>query len=121
MNALVSFEDSVKQRIKSIVAELIPEERFNAIVSATVQDFEKNDLPKLVKAELAEQYKQAFAKEFAKPAWQRTWNNSGQSLTPAVQELLIEAAPKVLASMIGGAMQQVTYNLQSALNSQRGY
>lgn len=121
MNAVVTFEDSVKERLKSIVADLIPEERWDGIVRATVQDFEKNDLPKLLKNELTEQYKKAIAAEFAKPEWQATWNNGGQGASEALQRLLVEAAPLVLASMIGGAVQQVAYNLQSALQNGRGY
>jgi hypothetical protein len=122
MSAVVTFEDSVKERLKSIVADLIPEDRWNGIVQATVQDFEKNDLPKLVKAELTEQYKKAIAAEFAKPEWQAQWNSAGaQIASEGVSKLIVEAAPLVLASMIGGAVQQVTYNLQSAMQSGRGY
>lgn len=122
MNAVVSFEDSVKQRLKTIVADLIPEDRWDAIVRATVQDFERNDLPKLVKAELSEQYKKAIAAEFAKPEWVPTWSNAGrQGASEALQKLLIEAAPMVLASMIGGAVEQVSCNLRVALQNQRGY
>lgn len=121
MNAVVSFEDSVKQRLKGIVAEMIPEERWDGIVRATVEDFERNDLPKLVKAELMEQYKKAIASEFAKQEWQATWNNGNQGASEALQKLLVEAAPMVLASMIGGAMQSVTQQLQYALQQQRGY
>lgn len=121
MNAVVTFEDSVKERLKSIVADLIPEERWDGIVRATVQDFERNDLPKLIKAELTEQYKKAIAAEFAKPEWQSTWSNGEYGASEALKKLLVEAAPMVLASMIGGAMQSVTQQLQYALQNNRGY
>lgn len=115
MSAIVTFEDSVKERLKSIVADLIPEERWDGIVRATVQEFERTDLPKLIKAELTEQYKKAIAAEFAKPEWQPTWSNAGQEASPMLKQLIIEAAPAVLAQMIGGAMQQTMYNLQSQI------
>jgi hypothetical protein len=121
MNAVVTFEDSVKERLKSIVADLIPEERWDGIVRATVQDFEKNDLPKLLKNELTEQYKKAIAAEFAKPEWQATWSSAGPEASAALKKLLVEAAPMELASMIGGAMQSVTQQLQYALQNGRGY
>lgn len=119
MNSIVSFEDSVKQKLKGIVADLIPEERWDGIVRATVQDFERTDLPKLVKAELTEQYKKTIAAEFAKQEWQSTWDNGSQQVPEALKKLLIEAAPMVLASMIGGAMQSVTQELQYALQQKR--
>ena len=61
MSNVVTFEDSVKERLKSIVADLIPEERWDTIVRATVQEFEKKDLPVLVKAELTNKYKEIIA------------------------------------------------------------
>lgn len=36
MNTVMTFEDSVKKRLKSIVADLIPEERWDGLVRATV-------------------------------------------------------------------------------------
>ena len=115
---IITFEDSVKARLKDIVADLIPEERWEAIVKATVSDFEKNDLPKLIKVELQEQYKKAIAAEFSKVEWTGRWNNGAMEASANVQKLLIEAAPAVLASMIGMASQQVMQNFYSALQNQ---
>ncbi len=121
MNAVISFEDSVKQRLKSIVAELIPEEKWDGIVQVTVHEFEKTDLPKLIKEELTAQYKIAIAAEFAKPEWQSRWNNAGMEASPAVQKMLIDAAPTILAAMIGGSMQSVMQQLQYNLQNSRSY
>ena len=119
MGAVITFEDSVKERLKSIVADLIPEERWDDIVRATVQDFERNDLPKLVKAELSERYKKAIADEFGKPEWQAAWNSGGPAASEALKKMLIEAAPLVLAAMIGGSMQSVSQQLQYTLSQYR--
>lgn len=121
MTQLASFEDSVKERLKGIVADLIPEERWDEIVHATVRSFETHDLPKLIKAELEAQYKKAIQAEFAKPEWQSKWNNGTQEASVAVQKLIMEAAPTILASMIGGAMQGITQQFQYALQQTRGY
>lgn len=120
-NEVVSFEDSVKQRLKTIVADLIPEEKWDGIVQATVRDFEKIDLPRLVKEELTAQYRIAIAAEFAKPEWQAQWSNVGQEASPALQQMILDAAPMILASMIGGSMQQVIQQLQYTIQNQRGY
>ena len=49
---VVSFEDAVKNRVKSIVAELIPEDRYEAVVQQAIAEFESEDLPELVATEL---------------------------------------------------------------------
>lgn len=122
MNAVVSFEDSVKERLKSIVADLIPEERWDGLVRLTVAEFERTDLPKLVRAELAEQYRKAIALEFAKPEWQAKWSQEGsQCVSAAVSKMIVDSAPLVLASMIGGSVQNVVSHLQSAMASGRNY
>jgi len=110
---IVKFEDKVKERMKEIVADLIPDDKWEAIVSATVLEFEKVDLPKLVKAELTEKYKLLIQNEFQKPEWQQKWSGNLPIASEMVQKLLIEAAPLILANMIGGISQQVIYDLQS--------
>ena len=116
--SVMTFEDSVKAKLKGIVADMIPEDRWDAIVRATVADFEKNDLPKLVKAELTEQYKKAIAAEFEKPEWVGVWTDAQMQASAKVQEMLIASAPLILASMIGAGGQQVMQNFYSALQNQ---
>lgn len=121
MSTVVSFEDNVKRRMKDMVADLIPEERWATLVASTISDFEKIDLPKLIKEELAAKYRVAIANEFAKEEWQAKWSAAGQMASPAVQKLLVEAAPAVLASMLNGAAQSVIQQLQYALQNNRNY
>ena len=119
---VTTFEDAVKAKLKDIVADLIPEERWSAIVTATVTDFEKNDLPKLVKAELTDKYKAAIAAEFAKPEWQEKWSDMSLKESDALRAMIIEAAPLVLSSLIGGAIQQVMNTLKYQVQQMpRGY
>lgn len=121
MTAIVSFEDGVKARIKDIVAELIPEERWMALVTSAVQQFERDDLPKLVKTELHARYKKAIEAEFNKPVWADKWGEAGLEASAAVKQIAIDAAPLILAGLIGGslqaAMQQLKYAIQQ--NGQR--
>lgn len=121
MSQVITFEDSVKLRIKSIVAELIPEERWEGIVRDTVQQFERVDLPGIIKAELSAHYQAAIKAEFAKPEWQAKFGLAGTEASEAVRKILIDAAPAVLASMIGAAMQNVQQQMAYALQNARGY
>lgn len=117
MTDITTFEDSVKARLKSIVADLIPEERWDQIVQATVKDFERVDLPKLIKEELTAQYKQAILTEFSKQEWQAQWANGNFGASEALQKMLIEAAPLILASMLGSHMQQMLDQLRYAMQN----
>ena len=117
---IMTFEDSVKERLKSIVAELIPEERWNGIVTKTVQEFEHVDLPKMIKDELTDKYKKSISEELSKPEWQSRWDNGNQQASEAINKMLIDAAPLVLASLIGGAAQQVMYDFQARIQNMSG-
>ena len=119
MNAPLTFEDSVKIRLKGIVAELIPEDRFDAIVQHSVKEFETKTLPDLVKQELSEQYKAAIRSEFAKPEWQSQWNGVVYGASPALSKLLVDAAPVMLANMFSIASQQMLYDFQTKMQNLR--
>lgn len=121
MSNLQSFEARVKEKLKEQIADLIPSEKLDEIVRATVAEYTRVDLPALIKAELAARYKEEIRAEFAKPEWQPTWVNGQQSAGTAVQQLLIEAAPLVLASMMAGVSQSVVYNFQQSLQNVRQY
>jgi hypothetical protein len=121
VNDLVRFEDRVKERLRDIVADLIPEDRFDQITSDAVRKFEREDIPKLVNAELTEKYRALIRAEFEKPEWQSRWNGVEQQASEMVQKLLVEAAPLVLASMLGGTMQNVLLNFQSQIQQMGRY
>lgn len=112
MSNIMSFEDSVKLKLKSVVADLIPEEKWNQIVYTTVMEFEKKDLPELIRKELIVKYKEAIAVEFSKPEWQAKWGMAGMEASPALQKMLLDVAPLILTSMIGASVQTTLSQLQ---------
>jgi len=112
---MVSFEESVKMRIKDIVAELIPEDRWENIVKITIQDFERNDLPKLIKAELTERYKKMLVDELNKPEWNSNWENGTRCASDAVKTLIIQSAPLILSGLIGNMTQQIVNDFRNSI------
>lgn len=114
-NEVSTFEASVRDRLKSIVAELIPEDRWDAIVHSTVQQFETSDLPKLIKAELEAKYRKVIQDEFNKPEWASYWSDGQEQASQKVKALMVEVAPHILAGMFGGAMQQVVSQIRYAM------
>lgn len=121
MTTPITFEDSIKLRLKSIVADLIPEERWDGIVKATVHDFERNDLPALVKRELTDQYKKLIAEEFKKPEWQAKFNNSNIECSLAMRQIIIDAAPQILASMMSGSAHMLAQDIRAYMSNGRGF
>lgn len=120
MSDLQTFEARIKEKLKESIADLIPAEKLDAIVRATVAEYTSKDLPALIKNELATQYKTAIAAEFSKPEWRETWSN-GQSISPALKQILIDAAPLLLASMMAGVSQSVIQSFQSQMQNYRPY
>ncbi len=115
-NELVAFEESVKNRIKEIVAELIPEEKCDGIVRSTIAQFETVELPKLVNTELIKIYSKVIHDEFNKPEWIIQYNNDGKTIaSEMVTKIATESAHIVIANMIGNTIQQTLYNLQGNL------
>lgn len=114
MTEVTTFEDGVKARIKSIIAELMPEERWSALVTAEMQHFERTDLPKIIQAELTERYRKLIVAELHKPEWAEKWD--GELLaSDAVRKLIIDATPAILTGLIGGNVQQIVQMLRSQL------
>jgi len=121
MTTPVTFEEAVKLRLKDVVRELIPEDRWDALVRSTIADFERVELPKLIKIELEAKYRQVIAEEFNKPEWSSTWQNGRDGASENLRKLLIEAAPEIFASMMSGAMQATLMDLQTKLQQPRYY
>lgn len=109
---LQKFEDGVKARVREIVSELIPEQMYNEIVQRTVEQFRTVELPSLVRAELTAIYKEKIREFISTPEFQAQWENGQQVAGEGVKKLLIESAPLVFASVMGGLAQSVIDQLR---------
>jgi hypothetical protein len=115
-NTMTTFENNVKDKLKSMVAELIPEDRYEEIVRATIADFERNDLPKMVKEEMTKQYKDKLNAYFGQPEWQSYWDNNGQAIaSQKVKELIMAVAPDLLAALFGNQYQCIVNDLRTRI------
>jgi len=119
-NTPVKFEDAVKARLKGIVAELIPEDRWDELVKRSVQEFEQQELPKLVKSELTEMFKAQIQAQLASPDYQAKYGIDGRLLaSDMVSKLIQEQAPLILAQVIGGSVQATIWQLQNSVSNYR--
>ena len=116
MSLPATFEQNVKERIKTIIGELIPEEMWDKVVRETISSFLRDDLPKLVKTELTEKYRKAIQDELSKPEWQDEWDTVGGGVASEMVAGIIEkSAGDILASMIGGITQQMLHTLRQQI------
>lgn len=119
MNDVITFEQSVKARVKEIIGELIPEETWDNIIRQTIDGFIKVDLPNLVRRELTDKYKKIITEELSKPEWQTKYVNGHQVASDLVSEIIKNSAGDILVSLIGGISQQITYDIQNKVSSFR--
>lgn len=113
MNTPTTFEERVKQRIRDNFMDLIPDEQLQALVNTQIMHFNSVELPKMIKEEITAQYKAAIKAELEKPEYQKTWTDGGRwACSEMVTKLITENASEMLASMMGGMVQQVVYTMQ---------
>lgn len=115
-NEIVSFEEGVKRRMKDIIADMIPEDRWKKLVDDQIRMFEKEDLPRLIRNELTEAFKKKVAEELSKPEYNTSmWNNGMPVVSDAIKKMIIDAAPDILANMIGMQAQILLQNFRQSM------
>lgn len=118
--AITTFEERVKQKLHDVVADLIPPERYDEIVRAAIRQYEVDDLPREVKRQLSEKYVAIIREELSKPEWMPVWQNGVTAAGQTIKAMLIEAAPLMLASMMGGISQDVLSQFRNNLTNATG-
>jgi len=114
-----TLEQNVKERVKGIIGELIPEEVWDKLIHNNIEEFQKIDLPRLVKAELTAKYKVVIVDELCKPEWQGLWDNGKQSASEMVRQTILGSASEVLVEMIGTTVQNMVNNIRSQVQNYR--
>ena len=89
---LVTLEQKVKERIKNVISESIPEEVWDKIVHDMVNSFIKADLPGLIKAELTDYFKKLIYDEMQKPEWSSKWSGSRKMASDMVEQIIKNSA-----------------------------
>ena len=111
--AVVSFEDSVKARVKSIIGELIPEEQWTDIVERQVSLFKREELPRLVMRELSAHYVAEIKEVLNSPEWKsNSWGRGGHpDPSPMVAGLIKKHSGDLLVSVFGGMVQSALQSM----------
>jgi hypothetical protein len=115
-NLPATFQQRVQERISETIADLIPAEDLAKMVADQVAHFQRNALPELIKAEITKQLAEAIKAEFSKDEYKPVYGQfSCPGASEAVKKIITESAGVILTNMIGGAVQQTIYAMQSNL------
>jgi hypothetical protein len=113
-----TLQDTLRDRLRSTLLDIIPEEMFNELARSTTEQFLKADLPNLIRAELREHYLKEFKAHMETPEFQERYgyhNGMNGSYAPAnvFRKILEENAAKIFSEAMAGIASQVTMNMRN--------
>jgi len=129
MGDLAVYKDTdilsnVKDKIKAEFVNLIPEDKWEAMVKSAVDDWFKkretnyntremvSSFDQFVQGLLKEEVKERVKAYFSSPEWQGEWKDGGETASDKMKEIIVENSDKIMATILGNAFQ-------SALNNAR--
>lgn len=111
---LGSIQEKVQERIKAAFVDLIPEEMWRDMVNREIHEFTQKRLPNLVREEAEKRVRTMMGEELAKPEWTSTfWGPNGPHASEMVKKIIIEAAPDIVASAMGGMVQNIVLTMRN--------
>lgn len=110
------FAENLRGKVKQEYVNLIPEEKWDAFIAETVNDFREKELKKVVVDELTGWVKQQVKNYLSDKSYTH-WDNEKQR--SALDDELIKGietlAPQIFTSMIQGAVQYALQNMRNGL------
>lgn len=119
--------DSVKARIRSEFAALIPEQAWTALVKKSVDSFFEKKRRQYSSEESPSDFESLVAKLFYEdasrrikavlegPEWASRWTGSEQMVSEAVGKLVKENVAEIVNRLLGNAIQSVVTGMQGQL------
>lgn len=113
---IVTFEQKVKERLDSIILDLLPQERMEEMVKAAIVKFEKDTLPKVIE-DIVRTRVNAVAQQALSGSdfFSQTWTVMGPEAGPVLQKYMIDAAPLMFAKMMSFAAAQALQDLKNQM------
>lgn len=102
MSEIATMQDlqtKVKEKINSVFMELIPPELMDQLIQKAIEDWQRNELPKLVSAILSEKYKTGINELV-----NTHWNGNTHTPTEAMQEIIKKCIPNLMENFFTNAV-----------------
>lgn len=112
LESITSIQERVKDEIKDKFISLIPDETFQAMVDAAVNEFMEDDFKRVVREEL-----DVFARERIKELlqssdYQSAWGPNGEEMTKAAGNIISDNITEIVQAALGGMVQGVIQDLR---------
>lgn len=119
--------DSVKARIRSEFAVLIPDQAWSALVKKSVDSFFERKSNGYSSEKIPSDFEQLVSKLFYEdasrrikavlegPEWQSRWDGTGNMVSEAVAKLIKENVSEIVTRLLGSAMQSVVAGMSPQL------
>ena len=114
MTLPTTFSERVQAKINESIGELLPPEDIKRLVDAQIAEFQRVDLPKLVKAEIEAKMRQQIKDEIDSPAFNQQWEGNGFGAADLVKKIMVESADEIFAAMFSSMAQMVVNNMRNA-------
>jgi len=122
---IVKFDPEVMQKklaaiVHASIIGLMPEEALLPFVRQAVAEFQRTELPGLVRGALQVYCKKEIDKYLGSPEFAEQWGNQGEKQAgEAVKEIIRQLATDLMQAQWGGIIQAAVNDMRSHL--QRGY
>jgi hypothetical protein len=110
---MARVQEKVKERIQASFMDLIPPELWEGMVQQHLNEFTRDTLPKLVKAEAENRLRELLKAEFSKNEWQSRWMNNGEQPSEFLTKVLKEVAPDLVNALFGRVAIDVVQQIRN--------
>ena len=131
-NEIEKFDPStlmqgVKDRIKATFVSLIPDDRWEQMVKAEIDDwlkpreqnyrvFNTSNFQVVVKNALDEECKKRLTEYLSSPEFNAIWKMNGSTATSkAVEDMIVKNSGEIMINMFGGMFNNMLQNFRSTL------
>lgn len=119
---LQSVQDKVRERITQSFADLIPRELWDKMVSAELDRITKHLLPGIVQEAAKAQLTETIKAQLSTPEWQQRWGgNGGELASEALEKILRQVAPDLVAALFGNFAQRIVEAMRNGTIRPYGY
>ena len=114
-----TLQDTLRDRLRSTLLDIIPEEMFNELARSTTETFLRVDLPTLMREELKKYYLKSFQEHMQTPEFMEKYGyhmGMGGAYAPAqvFQKILEDNAAKMFAEAMGSIAARVTMDMRNS-------
>lgn len=111
---MASIQEKVKERIQATFVDLIPQEMWEGMVQQHLDEFVKQQLPRIIKEAAEARLKEQLKLELNKPEWNSfIYDTMGNRPSEMVLEIVKQAAPELVANFFGRMTQNVVMEIRS--------